>query len=74
MADDILNKSAEIVTNVIAATTKCSKHNQHKTVDHSAHIGHGSSHSLHDGMIVKFCLTSNAYFLIILPDDIPWWL
>ncbi|RNA15540.1 high affinity copper uptake 1-like [Brachionus plicatilis] len=64
MADDLIQKSAEIVTNVIAATTKCSKH-KHEAVDHSAHMAHGPSHSLHDGMIMTF---HGGYDEVILFD------
>lgn len=59
MAEEMIKKSAQIVSTVIAATTKCSEHKQ-ASVDHSAHMGHGSGHSLHDGMIVslsKFAFT-----------------
>lgn len=72
MADDLIQKSAEIVTNVIAATTKCSKH-KHEAVDHSAHMAHGPSHSLHDGMIVNLVKLLGQVFTFCV-DDLPWWL
>ena len=41
---------------VLATTTKCTKHlnmgsNSSSLVDHSAHVGHGSSGGVHDMMM-----------------------
>lgn len=63
MAEEMIKKSAEIVSTVIAATTKCSKH-KHEAVDHSAHVGHGSGHSLHEGMIVSLAKFPKAFIYL----------
>ena len=70
----------------MATTTLCPKHlkallEANKTVphDHSAMMGHGTSHNLHDGMIViiSFNLMNNFFYskyLLNKLDELSWWL